>query len=243
MMITTAGGPGLVSPFDYNERKTPRFSRTTWIAVAIVTAGHVGLGAALYYQRFELATPVETRQPHTTIVEIINRPKPPEPVLAPERPQPPNTRVNELPAAPTTPDVVAVIQGESVAEGPTISVLETAPHPVVDAAPAPSTPQPPAVITNPSWLRQPSAAQLMRAYPDRALQADVGGRAMLNCLVQPDGRVADCNLMAETPGGYGFGQAAEGLARHFQINPRTVDGAAVGSRVNIGIRFTPPSAN
>lgn len=243
MMITTAGGPGLVSPFDYNERRTPRFSRTTWIAVAIVSAGHVGLGAALYYQRFELAPPVETEAPPHTIVELVRKPKPPEPVPAPDRPQPPNTRVNELPAAPNRPDVVAVVQGETVAEGSTISVVEEAPKPVVDAAPAPPPPQPPAVITNPSWVRQPSAAQLMRAYPDRAVQAGVGGRATLNCLVQPNGRVADCNLMAETPGGYGFGRAAQGLTRHFQLNPRTVDGAAVGSRVNIGIRFTPPSAN
>lgn len=242
MMTTTAGGPGLVSPFDYNERRTPRFSRTTWIAVAIVTAAHVGLGAALYYQRFELALPPEVDQRPPTIVEIVNLPKP-KPVPAPDRPQPPNTRTNDLPTAPATPDVIAVAKGETVADSPSISVLQPSPDPVPEAAATPTPPQPPAVITNPSWVRQPSEAQLMRAYPDRALQADVGGRATLNCLVQPNGRVADCNLMAETPGGYGFGRAAQDLTRHFQLNPRTVDGAAVGSRVNIGIRFTPPSVN
>ncbi|MBU1383935.1 MAG: energy transducer TonB [Alphaproteobacteria bacterium] len=241
MMITTTGGPGLVSPFDYNERRTPRFSRTTWIAVAIVSAGHVGLGAALYYQRFELTPVVEAEAPPPTIIELVRRPRPPEPLPTPERPQPPNTKVNELPAAPTTPDVVAVVQGETVATGTTITVSKETPAPVVDAAPAPTPPSPPAVITHPSWLRQPSGAQLMRAYPDRALRAEIGGRATLNCLVQPNGQVADCNLTGETPGGYGFGSAAQSLSRHFQINPRTVDGAAVGSRVNIGIRFTPPA--
>ncbi len=244
MMIRTAGGPQLVSPFDYNERRTPRFSRTTWIALAIVTAGHVGLGALLYAQRFDMPLPEETA-PRTLDIEMITppKPKPPEPVSAPERPAPPNTRVNELPAQPTTPEVVHVIQGETVAEGSTITTLEPVLEPVRDAPPVKVTPQPPAVITNPRWERQPSAEQLMRAYPDRALRAEVGGLTRLNCLVQPNGRVADCRLTGETPDGYGFGRAAQGLTRYFQISPRTVDGAAVGSRVNIAIRFTPPPAN
>ena len=76
MMIRTAGGPGLVNPIDFHERRTPRFSRTTWIAVAVVAAGHVGLGAALYYQRFEMPLP-EVADPPTTIIELIEMPRPP----------------------------------------------------------------------------------------------------------------------------------------------------------------------
>ena len=243
MMIRTAGGPGLVSPFDYNERKTPRFTRTTWIALAIVAAGHVGAGAALYHQRFDMAPPVVDEGPLTIIDLVRPIPKPPEPVLAPVQPAPPNTRPNPLPAPPTTTDFVTVTPGEEVAKGTVIAFTEKSPEPILDAPPAVVRPQPPAVITSPSWIRQPSADQLMRAYPDRALRAEVGGLASLNCLVQPNGRVADCNLTSETPGGYGFGRAAEGLARHFQISPRTVNGAAVGSRVNIAIRFNPPPAD
>lgn len=244
MMIRTAGGPGLVSPFDYNERKTPRFTRTTWVALAVVAAGHVGLGVALYYQRFELAPPIETTPPPVDVTMItLPKPKPPEPLPAPAQPQAPNTVFNELPAPPATDNVVTVIQGETVAEGSTISVKEKSPQPVESAPVVTSPPRPPAVITHPRWERQPSADQLMRAYPDRALRAEVGGLATVNCLVQPNGRVADCNLTGETPGGYGFGRAAQGLTRHFQISPRTVDGAAVGSRVNIAIRFNPPPAD
>ncbi|HYD27202.1 TonB family protein [Brevundimonas sp.] len=241
MMIRTAGGPGLVSPFDYNERKTPRFTRTTWIAVAVVAAGHVGLGAAMYYQRFELAPPVQDEGPITILEMVRPIPKPPEPVVAPERPQPPNTKVNELPAKPATPDVVAVTQGQTVNPGTTITLDHDVPKPVENTPPAVATPEPPAVITSPRWVRQPSAEQLMRAYPDRALRAEVGGLVTLNCLVQPNGRVADCNVAGETPGNYGFGRAAEGLTRYFQIAPRTVNGAAEGSRVNIAIRFNPPA--
>lgn len=242
MMITTAGGPGLVSPFDYNERKTPRFTRTTWISIAVVTAAHVGLGVALYYQRFELTPPVQTT-PAAIDIEMFTLPKPtpPEAVPAPEQPVPPNTRVNELPAQPNATDVVHVVQGETVAEGNTITTADPVPQPVRDATPVEVRPQPPSVITNPRWERQPSAEQLMRAYPDRALERGIGGVASLNCLVQPNGRVADCRLASETPGNQGFGRAAQSLSRHFQISPRTVDGAAVGSRVNIAIRFTPPA--
>jgi protein TonB len=242
MMIRTAGGPGLVSPFDYNERRTPRFTRTTWIAVAIVAVGHVGVGAALYYQRFEMAPPVET--PGRILdIEMVTLPKPRPPEPAEARPAPPNTRPNPLPAPPTTAEVLTVTPGDTVAKGTTITLTENSPAPLVNAPPAVVTPRPPAVITSPSWIRQPSADQLMRAYPDRALRAEVGGLATVNCLVQPNGRVADCNLTGETPGGYGFGRAAQGLTRHFQISPRTVNGAAVGSRVNIAIRFTPPPAD
>ncbi|HYC69113.1 energy transducer TonB [Brevundimonas sp.] len=243
MMIRTADGPGLVSPFDYNERRTPRFTRTTWIAVAVVAAGHIGLGVALYYQRFELAPPVLDEGPITVVDLVRPIPKPPEPVPAEDRPTPPTTRFNELPAPPQTDEVLATVQGDDPAEGSTLTFDHKAPEPVVDVAPTVVRPQPPAVITSPRWVRQPSAEQLMRAYPDRALRAGVGGLVTLNCLVQPNGRVADCNVAGETPGNYGFGRAAEGLTRYFQIAPRTVNGAAEGSRVNIAIRFNPPPAD
>lgn len=243
MMIRTAGGPGLVSPIDFNERKTPRFTRNTWIALAIVGAGHAALGVALYYQRFELDPPVVTEGPLIDI-DMMPLPKPPIPVVQRDpAPQAPNKVFNELPAPPTTTDVLTAVKGDTPTDSPTISVAEPAPDPVAEAVnTAPTPPTQPPVITRPTWIRQPSADQLMRAYPDRALEAGVGGSAMLNCLVQQNGRVADCRLTSETPGNYAFGRAAQSLTRHFQISPRTVNGAAEGSRVNIAIRFTPPAA-
>lgn len=242
MMIRTAGGPGLVSPIDFHERKTRRFSRTTWIAIGVVSAAHVGLGVALYYQRFELAPLEVLPEPRPTIVQLFN-PKPPQPLEPVKTPQPqaPNTVFNEIPAAPTTTDTIAVVQGDQPTTGTTVSIAAPAPTPVdggAGAEPAPA--RPPAVITQPNWIQQPSGDQLMRAYPDRAIRAEVSGSAMLNCLVQPSGRVTDCAVTRETPGGYGFGRAAQGLSRHFQISPRMVDGAAEGARVNIGIRFNLP---
>jgi len=242
MMMRTAGGPGGVSPIDFHERKTPRFSRATWIALGLVSAAHVGLGFALYYQRFELAPPVTAPEPPITIIEMF-RLKPPEP-LEPVKTLPaqaPNTVVNMTPAPPTTTDTIAVVQGDRPNSSLTFSTSEPAPNPTDGGtADAPAPPRPPAVITQPNWIRQPDGDQLMRAYPARALQANVEGAATLNCLVQPTGRVTDCAVTRETPGGYGFGRAAQGLSRHFQISPRTVNGAAEGSRVNIALRFNLP---
>lgn len=242
MMIKTAGGPGLVSPIDFHERKTPRLSKAAWAATGIVVAAHVGLGVALYYQRFELRAPIEHPQPPTTII-TLERPEvkvePPKPV--PVQPQARNTKFNDTPAPPVDIEPIHVTQGETVAEaGETISISKPAPEPVdTGAGTEPVPPQPP-VIRNPSWSRQPSAEQMMAAYPRRAITDGVAGSATLNCLVQANGSVADCNVTRETPGGYSFGRAAQSLSRHFRVNPRTVNGSAEGSRVSINLRFTLP---
>ena len=59
----------------------------------------------------------------------------------------------------------------------------------------------------------------------------------LNCLVNPDGRVSDCNVVSENPSGAGFAQEAIRGARSARLNPRQVDGVAVGSRVTFTTRF------
>jgi periplasmic protein TonB len=244
MMIKTAGGPGLVSPIDFHERRPPRFSKATWVATGIVVAAHLGLGAVLYYQRFEMPAAATPPVSDPFDVTIIRPPEPrPLPDPRPAPPTPPNTRVNPTPAPATDVETVAVTQGDTVADSSTtISLTRPNPEPVDDAPPAePVRAQPPAVITSPSWSRQPSAEQLMRAYPDRAINAGVAGSASLNCLVLPSGGVTDCNVTRETPGGYGFGRAAQGLSRYFRVNPRTVNGAAEGSRVSINLRFAPPA--
>lgn len=242
MMIKTAGGPGLVSPIDFHERRTPRISRAAWVATGIVVAAHVGLGAALYYQRFELRTALALPEPPPFIV-TLDRPEPrPLPEPKPVPPTPPNTRVNDTAAPREDVETIKVVQGESTAdESTTINLSTAVPEPVDNVPVETVRPQPPAVITNPSWSRQPSADQLMRAYPQRAITARVAGSASLNCLVLPTGAVTDCNVSRETPGGYGFGRAAQGLSRHFRVNPRTVNGAAQGSRVNINLRFNLPA--
>ncbi|MBA3049581.1 MAG: TonB family protein [Alphaproteobacteria bacterium] len=240
MMIKTAGGPGLVSPIDFHERRTPRFSKATWVAVGIVVAAHAGLGVAMYYQRFEMPQIADPALPDPIDVTFERLPKP---VLQPKTvPAPPNTRINETTAPLDNIEPIEVIQAETTAEeSATVTLTSVTPEPVDNAPPIiEPVRQPPAVIRNPSWSRQPSADQMMRAYPDRAINSGVAGSASLNCLVLPTGAVTDCNVSRETPGGYGFGRAAQGLSRYFRVNPRTVNGAAEGSRVNINLRFNLP---
>lgn len=240
MMIKTAGGPGLVCPIDFHERRSPRMSRAAWAATGIVVAAHVGLGAALYYQRFEMPAPVEPA-PERVIDVITIRPKPPEPVKPATTPPAPNTATHRTPAPQIPVETFeTVVTDAPPTTGATVTFREVVEVAVPDSRATEPTPVPAPVITNPSWLRQPSGDQLMRAYPPRALNAEVSGAATLNCLVQANGSVTDCAVTRETPGGYGFGRAAQGLSRHFQINPRTVDGAAQGSRVNINLRFALP---
>lgn len=243
MMIRTAGGPGLVSPIDFHERRGPGLSRNAWIAIGVVAAAHLGVGAALYYQRFELELPPAAAAP-TDPFRITLDP-PPKPVTPEVRPAAPNPPIHKTPAPVVETPVLPVphFDAPTVPAGPTITLTHPVPNPVDEAPPATEpAPEPaPPVIRNPSWDRQPTAEQMMRAYPDRALERGIGGSATLNCLVQPNGAVAACDVSRETPAGQGFGRAAQSLSRHFRINPRTVDGAATGSRVIINLRFVPPA--
>lgn len=235
----------MVSPIDFHERKGPKLSRSAWTAIALVAAAHVGVGIALYYQRFEMPQPLTTEPPTDGIMIKLEplpklEPKPVEP-----KPAAPNPPLNPT-APPTTPtDVIhaTVNPDAEPTDSRTLTFDEPVAKPVEDARPATQPqPEPPArLIRNPSWASQPNADQMMRAYPGRALERGIAGSVSLNCLVEANGRVSGCAVTGETPAGNGFGPAAQRLSRYFQINPRTVDGAAEGSRVAINLRFVPPA--
>ena len=241
MMIRAAGGPGLISPLDYGERKGFRFNRNTWIAIGVVTLAHIGVGVAIYYQRFELkAAPLSPDIINEGVMIDLPRPeiKPLEPVET-IRPPAPNAPIHQSPLPQTpTETFTAAVSDTAATAGPITIAVPVPVGPVTDAAPVADPPRPPAVITRPRWASQPSAAQLTRAYPARAIENGVSGTASLNCLVSASGTLSNCSVTSQTPPSAGFGRAAESLTRYFQMSPGTVDGQPIdGARVAFTVRF------
>lgn len=241
MMIRTAGGPGLVSPIDFSERRKP-LPAWMWAAIGASVLVHAGAGIWLYQQRFALPPGLEYEEPAATIVTLappIVKPEPKPAPVAPPAPTPPIHRTETLIPSSVDPLVVPVAPVTAPSPGPVINLTDPAPVPASGTAVrAEPTPPAPPVITQPDWVRKPTADQMMRAYPSRALATGTTGTASLSCLVRVDGSLSGCAVTSETPGNQGFGRAAMGLSRYFRLSPRTVDGQAVdGARVNVTIRF------
>jgi Gram-negative bacterial TonB protein C-terminal len=100
------------------------------------------------------------------------------------------------------------------------------------------------IVKSAAIVTQPSNAQIQAAYPPRALDNQVEGGAVIECVVALTGKLAECTVFDEQPTGYGFGQAALDLAGDFLLKPRLVDGEAVaGSPVKISVNFTSQAAD
>ena len=71
MMMRIAGGHGVVSPLDFQQRKKP-LPRWVWAMITASALVHVGAGVWLYQQRFELADmPPAPAETPPTIIDLI----------------------------------------------------------------------------------------------------------------------------------------------------------------------------
>ena len=113
-----------------------------------------------------------------------------------------------------------------------------APPEVARAPPPPPTAPRPSVVTNPDWIRRPSADQFAQYYPERAQRLEMAGRATIVCTVTAAGTLQGCSVTSEDPADYGFGDAAIKMSRFFKMKPATRDGVPVeGLKVTIPLRF------
>lgn len=172
---------------------------------AMIVAASILLHAALGWAVLNLLT-----------VRVVPEPEPPMTVeIAPPMAMP-------APAAPAvTPDTPPALPDRPRSE-------LVPPKPDTPPAP-PSPPSPPSTIgvtggtgpvAGPAGPASAAPRPTYRApvvYPGRAELAERNGVAVVEILVAAGGAVADVRLIDETPGGYGFGEAAMKSVRQWRF--------------------------
>lgn len=91
------------------------------------------------------------------------------------------------------------------------------------------------------WAEAPSYADVAAAYPKKARDEKVAGRATLACDLTEEGRLSGCNVPTVEPRGYGFDAAAKGLAKRFrfQVGTDADRKATHGIEIHLTMVFDP----
>lgn len=104
--------------------------------------------------------------------------------------------------------------------------------------PLPPPPPRPSVVTNPNWIAKPTGSEFAGAYPANAAHAEMSGRAVISCAITTEGALSACEVVSESPPGWGFGAAALKVAPYFRMSPATPDGQPVaGRRIRVPMRW------
>lgn len=93
------------------------------------------------------------------------------------------------------------------------------------------------LLTGVTWTSRPDGNDVMRYYPQRAQEREQQGRVQLLCEIQEDGSIT-CSIDSEEPAGWGFGEAALRVSRHYRAAPTTDTGeSTAGKTTRVIIRF------
>ncbi len=77
----------------------------------------------------------------------------------------------------------------------------------------------------------PGSDMMGDLYPPKAQDNHVEGTVTIDCAVNAIGRVTHCDILNESPAGYGFGEATvKGFIRYAHVNPASVGGSIDGAR-------------
>ncbi|MGR4865342.1 TonB family protein [Caulobacter sp. LARHSG274] len=76
---------------------------------------------------------------------------------------------------------------------------------------------------HPIFTEWPKAKDIAAAFPKTAFEKKITGEVSLECVADLQGRLTGCKIAEETPGGYGFGEAALLLTAKDRV--KTKDGA------------------
>lgn len=100
------------------------------------------------------------------------------------------------------------------------------------------------VSGQPELTKIPSDAQLLAAYPRKAVEGGVlTGRGVMRCAIVAGGGLTDCRVSSEEPAGQGFGEATLSLREHFAVSTWTDEGLpTIGGSVLVPVRFVLRSA-
>lgn len=230
-----------IIPGPVTSRSRHRRARPLVIAMTASVAVHAALGAYLALQKFTLPDALRLEDP-ILVGELFDPPRP----RTPPPPRPAEPRPPEEPAPSSRPDqhrtpldMTEGVESVPVSEASQPQSEQGPVHLTAEPSEAASGPtERSAVILKPDWVRKPTADQVSRAYPDRALRRGVSGEVMLTCEVTASGAVRSCAVLVETPEDYGFGAAALRLSRYFQLRPLMEDGRPTGKGVvSIPVRF------
>ena len=161
-----------------------------------------------------------------TIVPAFDPPAPRPIEMAPELPPTPPPTTPRTPTQPVEDLDIVPLPPLT----PTSATTTEAERPHI----GPTAPTGPVEVTRPRWLEQPR--NLARYYPPRAIERSIEGDVVLNCLVRVSG-LLDCEVVSESPDGWGLSQAALRIAGAYRMSPATRGRVAVEGRYTMLVPF------